>query len=192
MADLKQLIISASSSCIFHETGAGQLYYRCLRWVFLFSYGMILAFDITESCTFLIFLSNPEVIWPTASSQAACRLTSLPALLVPFFSLCSAFGSKNLPSLHIFRTSTNLVITLPCGMPLTQFARHFRCLLLTLRNRCILFWYLRNLRGLSKVKYVTLGWYFVKMMQTLGSKFISIPILYNWGLQCIDCIPSRS
>ena len=52
---------------------------------------------------------------------------------------------------------THLVVTLPSGMPLTQFTWHLRSLLFTLKHSYILFWNPCNLRGLSKVKYLKMA-----------------------------------
>ena len=154
--DLKHLIIFIFSSGFFHATGTGQFNYRGLRKALLFSSGIVSTFDLVKSlkCMKLAY-SQPWVVWPTTNAQnvVTSSYSSSGSLLLSLLSWV-----RNLPSLYNFhghpRTSWSLF--LPVWHPLNSHGISAVFFFFTLWHRCIPFWYLHNLRGLSKVKYLTI------------------------------------
>ena len=125
-------------------------YRACARHPFfllLRSYSLLtqkVSFISDFSRTFSLRFADPRPM-----PRATWRLVSfLPAL---FFSLC--FGLE----IEIFFRTPCISRWLPSDKTPTQFPWHFHYLLFTIRHRCILFWYQRNLRVLLKVNYLTIS-----------------------------------
>ena len=121
-ADLRHLIISASSSFFVHVTGTDQLKisnhlsfsmfsnHRGLQKALLFSYGVITAFNHNESRTFPTFHC-----FSTLGRLADRQRLERHDVLSLFCSLPSLKWSKIFCRCIFFLTSTHLVVTLPSG-----------------------------------------------------------------------------
>ena len=131
------------------------IHYRSLCEALLFSSGIILDFDIEESCTFRLFsTSQPSAAHRSPPHPARSASRTSWHLVSPICSLPTALGLKTSVLIY-FWMPMHLVVAHPFSIPPMQFTRHFHCLLFILRHRWTLFLKSMSLHSLSKVKYVT-------------------------------------
>ena len=141
---LKQQLISASLCFLTREAFAKHSNF--LQRPYLFTILWVLYIPDFYISTLVRLTHGQHPGWFNVKSSSVGTL--LLSILCP--------GSKSSFVIYIFRTPMHLVVTLPSGMPLTQFTWHFCCFFVYLRTQVyILFWNPRNLSDPSKVKYLT-------------------------------------